>query len=355
MKKRKKSIKGLLRFDKSNMLDLIKSFPGQCESAVSLGNSVSIPDKFKKEYKNVVFLGLGGSAIGAAIIGSYLADKCGIPILVVRDYNLPGFVGSGTLVFANSYSGNTEETLSMYRQAASRNANVISITSGGELERSARGSQGALIVIPSGLPPRAALGYSLVTPLVILSRLGVIDDQKAVLADAVRNLRVIFENTAGPDAEKNSAFEIAEKIQGRFPVIYGAGCMDAVAARWRSQINENAKTLASSHCYPELDHNEIVGWQEPRKVLKQFVAVNLRDRDYIPEIKKRIDITSAIIKKAGFTVMDVHSTGESLLARVLSLIYVGDFVSYYLSLLNKIDPTPVERIAYLKEKLRGMK
>ena len=340
------------KIDQENMLDLLMSFPKQCERAILIGKIVSIPQKYKRNYKNIVFLGLGGSAIGADLIRSFLIDECKYPIHVVRDYTIPKFVDKDSLVFASSYSGNTEETLSMYKNARKRKTNIIIITSGGKLKNLAKRNRNLLVTIPKGFPPRCALGYSFIPALMILSRLKIIKEKTNDIKDSVSNLKRLLRNNVGPDAKHNISKRIASNIYGKFPVIYSATkYMDIVAVRWRSQIAENSKALSSMHTYPEMNHNEIVGWYHPYALLKKFVVITLKDKIDNPRVKKRMDICGSIFKKSKFETIEISSKGKSLLSRMLSLIYIGDFVSFYLSLLYNVDPTPVERIIYLKGQL----
>ncbi len=340
------------KIDRGNMLDLLISFPAQCERAMLIGKMVSIDKRYKRSYKNIVFLGLGGSAIGADIIRSYLVDECDIPIHVIRDYTIPRFLNKDSLVFATSYSGNTEETLSMYKQVKKRRANIIIITSGGKLEKEAKRNRNLLVTIPKGFPPRSALGYSFIPALVIISRLNIIRDKTRDIKNSVSLLKKLSKEMIGPDARINISKKIAAQIWGKFPVIYAAARhVDVAALRWRGQLAENSKALSSMHIYPEMNHNEIVGWSNPYVLLKKFVIITLRDRKDHPRIKKRMDISNSIFKKAKFKIIGIDSKGNSLLSRILSLIYIGDFVSFYLSIMYKTDPTPVKRIAYLKAQL----
>lgn len=340
------------KIDRENMLELLVDFPKQCKRATLIGKMLSIDQRYKREYKNIVFLGLGGSAIGADIIRSYLVDECDIPIYVVRDYAIPRFVDRDSLVFATSYSGNTEETISMYKQAKTRRANIIIITSGGKLEKMAKRNRDLLVTIPGGFPPRSALGYSFIPALIIISRLKIIRDKTRDIKNSISLLKNLSKQMINPNARINISKKIAALIHGKFPVIYAAAKhMDVAAVRWRGQLAENSKALSSMHVYPEMNHNEIVGWSNPYALLKKFVIVTLRDRKDCPRVKKRMDISNSIFKKAKFKIIEINSKGNSLLSRILSLIYIGDFVSFYLSIMYKTDPTPVSRIAYLKAQL----
>ena len=342
------------KYDRAEMLGIIESFPKQCNAALAIGQAFDLPAAYRAKYRNIVCTGLGGSAIGSDIARSYLQGEAKIPLIVNRNYTLPAFVNSETLVIAASYSGNTEETLSAYRDARAKGARIIAITSGGELGSLAEKDGCAVITIPPGLPPRCALGYSFFPLLILLSKLGIVPDKSKEIEQAISGMDALRNNALGHHVpqRKNIAKKIAQGIFGKFPVIYGGqDRIDAVVTRWRGQIAENAKTLASNHVFPEMNHNEIVGWEYPPKVLKSCVVLMLRDADDSRAVSRRMDITGKILKNQGVKVIEVQSQGKGLLARIFSLVYTGDFVSFYLAILNRCDPTPVERIAYLKKEL----
>jgi len=342
------------KYDPSGMSKLLGSFPEQVREAAGIGAGFRLPDGYKREYADIVCAGLGGSAIGADIMRSYAADEAMTPISVVRNYTLPNFVGRDSLVVVSSYSGNTEETISAYKDAKARGARIIAMTSGGRIEEMAKADGNACLIIPPGLPPRCALGYSFFPLLALMSKIGVIADKSADIDETIGVLAGLKSRLLGPavSGKKNTAKKIAAELYGKYPIIYGAqDHVDCVVTRWRGQIEENSKALASSHVFPEMNHNEIVGWENPKALVRKFVAVVLRDRSDHPRIAKRMDISKAIMKTKAAKVIEVWSSGESLLARIFSLVYIGDFVSYYLAILNKCDPTPVKRITYLKNEL----
>ena len=348
------SFKRIEKYDESSMLELIESFPDQCQDAKCIGDEFELPQGFKRSYKNIVCTGLGGSAIGADLVRSYIAEDTQIPVLVNRNYTLPNFVTEDTLVIVSSYSGNTEETLSAYREAVSRGSNIIVTTSGGKLEKAAKEDDLPCLTIPGGFPPRCALGYSFFPLLTILAKIGIIKDQAAFIDDAIHNLRKLKDSKIGYKVMRkdNSAKKIAAEIFGKLPVIYaGQDHIDAVVTRWRGQLAENSKTLSSGHLFPEMNHNEIVGWENPKEVLKECVAIILRDIADHPRISKRMDATRNLLKRDKVKVLEVFSSGRELLARIFSLVYIGDFVSFYLAILNGIDPTPVEKITIIKKEL----
>lgn len=348
------SFKRIEKYDESSMLELIESFPDQCQDARCIGDELELSQGFKRSYKNIVCTGLGGSAIGADLVRSYIAEDIQIPVLVNRNYTLPNFVTEDTLVIVSSYSGNTEETLSAYREAVSRGSNIIVVTSGGKLEKAAKEDDLPYLTIPGGFPPRCALGYSFFPLLTILAKIGIIKDQAAFIDDAIYNLRKLKNSKIGYKVmhKDNPAKIMAAEIFGKFPVIYaGQDHIDAVVTRWRGQLAENSKTLSSGHLFPEMNHNEIVGWENPKEVLKECVVIILRDAADHPRISKRMDATRNLLKRGKVKVLEVSSSGKELLARIFSLVYIGDFVSFYLAILNGIDPTPVEKITMIKREL----
>lgn len=338
------------KLDKQKMLRLICDFYKQAEEAVEIAGR----SKFSREYadaENIVVAGLGGSAIGGDLLFTYLAEELKIPFHVVRDYNIPAFVDEKTLFFAVSYSGNTEETLSAYKEAISRSAKVVGITSGGELKKRCDGDKKSVVVIPGGMPPRTALGYLFFPMLVTLEHLNLVADKSGELSETLELLKELSEKYSSlPD---NPAIALAQKLYGRIPLIYGSKNTSAVALRWRTQINENSKTLAFHHLFPELNHNEIVGWEKLEQITRNFRVVILQDETDHERVKTRMEVTKSIIGDAPAGIDEVESFGESLLARIFSLISLGDFVSFYLAMLNGVDPTPVVRIDTLKKRLAG--
>jgi glucose/mannose-6-phosphate isomerase len=291
-------------------------------------------------------------------VRSYLYYESKIPISVFREYELPAYPDSSTLVFLSSYSGNTEETLSAYQEAKKKGALLICITSGGKLKEYAQKDNVTFIQIPEGLPPRCALGFLSIIPLCILSKLGLIKDVNPAVAGMASELERLKNKTLSPriGQKENVAKYVASKLYNKLAIIYSASIHFGVCAvRLRCQLNENSKCLATSYLFPEMNHNEIVGWRSPKKLFKDFLVLMLRDKDMHKRTALRMDITKDILKKEGVQVLEIWSQGESLLARMFSLIYIGDFISYYLAILYGIDPTPVERVTYLKNQLAKTK
>lgn len=336
--------------DPSGMGEWIENLPKQCEEARQIAQSVALPTF--GEIRQVVILGMGGSAIGGDLVRITLEGEAKVPFIINRDYELPGYVGPNTLVIASSYSGNTEETLAGYLEAKKRGAMLLAITTGGTLTEWAQADGVTVIKIPGGLSPRAALGYSFVPLLITAWRLGLCADKSKEL-DATIQLLKDLRSRYGKEVptENNLAKELARKLYGRIPLIYGsAGYRSVVATRIKGQINENAKNVAFWNVFPELNHNELVGWQEPG-LTRQIQLLVLRDKEESERIRTRIEVTEDIIRERVAEIVDLWAEGDSQLERMFSLIYLGDYISYYLALLNKIDPTPVAVIDRLKGEL----
>lgn len=320
--------------DNSNMLKVIEDFPQQCRTALELPKGMAVSGKIDK----IVVAGMGGSAVGGDLLKAYMHDSK-IPVFVVRDYSIPNFVDENTLFLAISYSGNTEETLSAYEEAAKKKAKIVAITSGGQLAAKAK----KVIKIPNGLQPRAALGYLFFPALGVLANSGIADAK----GKEIEEMLGILSKTGDFKAVGE---RIAKKIHGKTPVVYSSNLFGPVAYRWKTQFNENSKSPAFHHVFAELNHNEIVGYQLMNK--SDWAAIFIRDAQDHERIKLRMDITKEIISQR-VEVEEVFTRGEGLLSRIFSGIYYGDFASYYLALANKVDPTPVNVIENLKKRLNA--
>ncbi len=337
--------------DRADMRRLLRAFPEQLRRAWDLTAQASIEPP---EFDGVAVCGMGGSAIGGDLLRSYLQPKLNKPIQVVRDYELPPFVDGGWLVFAVSYSGNTEETLSCAREALSRGCSLVAVTSGGRLKALAQEHNTPLIEVPGEMPPRTALAF-LFVPLLRTLLLALDDEaRKAAEREWQEALEQTQERAAlydgKPEAE-NPAKRLARALFERIPAIYGGALTEAVARRWKTQINENAKQPAHWDALPELHHNEIVGWEWPSALKGRFVYVLLRDPDEHPRVQKRFHITRELLEERGLPVFEVQGQGEGRLARLLTLVQLGDWASFYLAILNGVDPTPVVLIDEMKRRL----
>ena len=265
---------------------------------------------------------------------------------------MPEFVDGRTLVVISSYSGNTEETIAAHTDAKKRKARVLCISSNGETAQMAKKFKQPFITIPKGYPPRAALGYSFFPMLMAFTKMKLIKPREADLKETILMLKKKSKEY-GALSDRNPAFQLAKQLFMKLPIVYTAAeRFDAVNLRWRGQIAENAKQLAFGHVLPEMNHNELVGWKVLRRMMEEdMVVLFLRDKFDHERVQLRMNITKDIVNQYASKVIEVHSEGKSLLTRMFSLIYLGDWVSYYIAILNGVDPTPVKVIDYLKNEL----
>lgn len=343
------------QLDPADMRSAIRGFSSQIEEAVCIGRAskVRLP---RKGIRAIIVTGLGGSAIGGDILRSYLADECPVPILVNRFYTLPKFVDSSTLVIVSSYSGNTEETISAYKDALRKKASVMCITTGGVVAAMAAKHRHPRISIPAGLPPRAALGYSFFPVLATLAQNGYARNKSRDMKETISLVRNLTKKYDSPDSSSNETLALAEQLNGKLPIIFSsAEKFDSINLRWRGQIEENSKQLAYGNNFPELNHNELVGWKVMKDLMQRMEVVILRDKDDHKRVSARMDITGQLLREYAANVTEIHSQGTSLLARMFSLIHFGDWMSYWLALLNNEDPSPVKAIDFLKNKLAEIK
>ncbi len=301
---------------------------------------------------NIVVAGLGGSAIGGDLLKDWAKTQLSVPIEVSREYNLPAYANKKTLVFITSYSGDTEETLSSFLDALKRKCMIYCISSGGAVLKYAQKHKVPYLQVPGGMPPRAALPYMLLPLLVYLEKAGLVKDVKEELNETFRLLeKISIDNGLEKPTNENFAKGLAQNIGESAPVIYGFGFYRGVAQRFKQQFNENSKSAAKWEYFPELDHNEIVGWEGRGEQCKWFTVILIRDVDEPVEIESRIEVTKQIMERRGLIMIDLEVQGKSPLAKMLSTIVVGDFTSVYLSVLRGEDPTPVKTISTLKNTL----
>jgi glucose/mannose-6-phosphate isomerase len=339
------------RIDPKGMYTWIADFPKQIAEAVRIGTDVKIKLNVKG-VQNIVLTGLGGSAIGGDLLRSYLSGELHVPFTVNRYYSLPEFVGKNTLVIVSSYSGNTEETTSAYKDAVKRKARVLCISTGGVTAKMAKRLKHPWIQVPPGLSPRAALGFSFFPLLVVLGRLGFIKPKGRDIKETIQLLKTKSALYRNPESPENAPLKLAERLKGTLPVIYSAAeHFDTVNIRWRGQIAENAKQLSSGHVLPEMNHNELVGWNVLTEIMKHMHVVFLHDSGTHKRVAIREKLTHQIVSQYAGEVTEVASDGKGLLARLFSLIYFADWVTLYLAILNNVDPEPVAVIDYLKHEL----
>jgi glucose/mannose-6-phosphate isomerase len=339
--------------DPKGMLNCIAELPWQCEDGWSQVQAARMPHDYR-DVDQVLIIGMGGSAIGGDLLRGLLLAECPVPIIVRRDYSLPAFVDRRTLVIACSYSGNTEETLAGFESAVRSGARVVSVTTGGELERRTREQGLPLCLYHYESQPRAALGYLLVFPLGILQHLGLCRDKSADVAEAAAVMRRWQEEIKETvPAAENAAKSLANKLYRRLPVIYGAQHLSAVAQRWKAQFNENAKSWGVFDVLPELNHNSVVGYPSPPDLSRLAHVIMLKSTLNQPRVRLRFDITHELLQKHGLACDTVEARGSSLLAQVLSTIHFGDYVSYYVAMLHEVDPWSIGNIDIVKARLKA--
>ena len=338
--------------DPGGMLERVGELPQQCRAAWALAQALELPPTYGAS-RHVVILGMGGSAIGGALLQGLVAGECRVPVTIVRGYTLPAFVrGPDTLAIACSHSGNTEETLSALGDALEKGARPVVITTGGKAAALAEERGVPLVRYDYQSQPRAALGYSFTLLLGLFCRLGLVRDHSADLDEAVQVMEAWqAEIEPAIPAARNAAKSLAGRLGDQLPVVYGAGFLAAVANRWKTQFNENGKHWAFFDVLPELDHNTVVGLGIPQAVRERVLVLMLRSNLDHPRVRVRWDVTRELLEREGVASETLQARGRSRLAHVLSLIHFGDYASVYLAMRNGVDPTPVETIAFLKRRL----
>lgn len=334
--------------DPKGMLKLTEEFPDQCRKALELSLGLELKPLAQKP--NVVILtGLGGSAAGGDYIKALFDAEGDVPFLVNRDYHLPHFVNSTSVVICSSYSGNTEETLSAYEDAKAAGAQIICVTSGGKLKANADRDGYPVYVVPGGQPPRTALGFMLIPGIVAVEALGLLPkhDHKAAFD--------LLEKCASEwtvDGSDSTAKELATRLYGKVGIMYGLGGWQFIVAnRWKGQINENAKNHIFINVYPELNHNEILGWiRAGEQGIANYVGILLKDGTESAKMNKRAEVTEGLVKDL-CTFTHVTAVGANLYEKLLALTFYGDFVSLYLAALNQVDPENIDSINVLKTAL----
>jgi len=339
------------QFDSSGMLNHLHGFPEQCRKAWGKVLKFDLPREYT-EISNVVILGMGGSAIGGDIARRLALAESKLPVWVHRDYGLPPFVDGSTLVIASSYSGNTEETLSAFTESLKTQAKKLVITSGGKLKQLAENKGIPAFVVDYRAPPRAAFPHNFVPLVGIFQKLGLLGDKSADLQEALdvlNKLSADFSETR--PLAFNPAKQLAAKLWGHVVGIYGAEMLSEVAQRWKAQFNENGKTWAFFESFPELNHNAVIGYEFPAEAKERIFVLLLHSPSLRPRSLLRYEATAKLLSRAGIAHEFVEARGESALAQVMSLVLVGDYCSFYLAMLNEVDPTSIDAIDFIKQYL----
>jgi glucose/mannose-6-phosphate isomerase len=325
--------------------------PEQVAVAAGAGRGLDgLPDH---EYvEHVVVLGMGGSGIAGDIMVAVAGPFLSVPVVVVKSYDLPDFVGHGSLVFALSFSGDTEEIVEAAEEAVNAGARLVVVTSGGELARRAGEWKAPVVAVPGGIPqPRAALGAMAIPPLIVLEEIGLFPGAGRWVELAVDQL---VRRRDALVRRGSVAEDLARRIGRTIPIVHGAEALGAAAVlRWKNQVNENAKSPAFSAVYPELCHNDIAGWGQHGDVTRQIMTlVNLRHDAEHPQVVRRFDLVADLLREVVADIVEVRAEGEGDLAQLLDLVMVGDFVSLHLAAREGIDPGPVPVLQELKDRLR---
>ena len=335
-------VKLVEEIDREGMQSILLSFPQQLRLPPISPDMENLPRP-----RQMVVVGVGGSAIGGDIFRTYMARLSPCPVHVIRGYCLPLWVDPKTLVVAVSCSGRTQETLAMFQEARKRKTPIVAVTRGGDLEKAALEAKIPVAKLQGTSPPRTTLGNTLSILIALAQSLDLIpqedplEEAQTLLSDMAREFH--------PSRGGGRAFEMAEKLKGAIPLIYAGGpSLEAVATRWKGQFNENSKVPAFTNTFPELGHNEIVGWEGD---MNPFHVVLLRDKEETDLQSKTISATLDLMRNRCRGVEEVRSRGENLLTRLLSLVYMGDWVSYYLAIIRGVDPTPIPLIEELKRRL----
>jgi len=334
--------------DRSSQLADVTGLPEQLRDALWRVESAGIAGVDAPG--GLIVAGMGGSAVGGLLARAALGDRASRPIVVARGYELPPWATPDTMVLCCSYSGDTEETLACYEAASALGAPRVVATIGGRLAEAARADGIPVIPFPAGFQPRAAVAYVTVAALEVAAACGAAQSVRAEVDVAADHAERLVEEWGPGGAGDSLAKELARGLHGTVAQVAGAGPTAAVAYRWKTQINENAKIPAFWHELPELDHNEVVGWGSAEE-LGRFSAVFLSDCDQHPRTRQRIELTRSLVEPHAAAAFTVESRGETPTERVLSLVLLGDLVSVYLAVLRGVDPTPVEVIERLKADL----
>ena len=335
------------KYDQSNQFKVLKESFKQVEYAWNL--DVDFKSINTSKIKNIIVTGLGGSAIGGDLMSNFSRNDLRFPYAVNRNYELPGYANEETLVIASSYSGNTEETISALNNAVQNKCQVVCITTGGKIEEIAKHQELPIAKLLPGFQPRYALWINFFTLLKIFHTLKLVSDQTEIVKQIIDHLKTKGEEYS---KENNEALQLAEKLVGFIPLVYAVtDYTSVVAARMKGQFNENSKLHAFYSSYPELDHNEIMGWESFGAQKMNLKLINILDKEYHSQVSKRFQITSEIIEKSGCEIINLESKENDFRLRLIDLIYLGDWATYYLAVLRGFDPTSIGNINYLKEHL----
>ena len=333
------------KYDTQNQFKVLTETYKQASDAWN--NKINLSKLKKDKFSSIVFCGLGGSAISGDLLCDYLSGELEIPFLVTRGYNLPKFVNENTLVIISSYSGNTEETISCFEQALKKNSKIVVITSGGKIGAIAEANSIPIINIQGGFQPRYALGLSFFSLLKIMQELGIASEE-----NIVKKIIDLWQRRGEEySSDQNQAFQIAGEIIGFIPVIYSAEFLASTGYRLKCQLNENSKLHAFNHTLPEMNHNEIIGWESYKEKQFHTKVIYLFDKEFHPQNKKRFDILKEMLTEQKVDVLTLSSKEENKKVRIMDLIFLVDWISFYVSVLRGFDPSEIDFIHRMKQRL----
>ena len=336
--------------DATKQLEDILGMPEQLRDALWRAESANL--EAHESPGGLIVAGMGGSGIGGGLARAVLGDRASRAIVLARGYALPPWATPDTTVLCVSYSGNTEEVLALYDAAGALGARRIVSTTGGSLAEVARADGIPVVPLPGGFQPRAAVAYSIVVALEVAAVCGAGERLHAEIDVAAAHAEHLVAEW-GPDGAHDCLPKtLARGIAGTVPLLAGSGLTAPIAYRWKTQINENSKVPAFANELPELDHNEIAGWEGCEDV-GPFSAVFLDDSDLHPRIRQRIELTRGWISSRGVGTYRVESIGQTRTERLVSLVLLGDLVSLYLAVLRGVDPGSIDAIEQLKDALAG--
>jgi len=350
--------------DKSDMLGHCVRTPTYCRDAIQRAEQIEIPRKVKisekasisyKKPNNILIAGMGGSAVGGEILHDWLRDELPIPIEVCKDYFLPAYADENTLAFVISYSGETEETLNAFMDALRRKCMIVAVTSGRTLLSFCERLRLPYVTIPSGVPPRAAIPYLFFSLPIIMEKTGILLAVEKEIEETIQVLENLGrENSPQTLIGRNPAKKLALELVETVPTIYGFRQYESIARRWKTQFNENSKIPSRYEVFPELNHNEVVGWEASEPLTKGFSVMLIRDHDEPPEIRHRIEATKRLAMAKAGKILEVYASGTGKLAKMFSVLHLGNFVSVYLAILQGVDPTPVKTINAIKKEMEKL-
>jgi glucose/mannose-6-phosphate isomerase len=347
---KEKTMNPYKQYDSGDMFNVLKNYYKQVESIVEKKLEI---DKTKfSRIEKIIVTGLGGSAISGDVAFTLFQDQLSIPFVVNRNYNLPKFADEKTLVIACSYSGNTEETLSSFDEALAKKCEVVTISSGGKLKEKALANNLLHLEVEGGYQPRCAIGLMLTTLIKFLEVSGFIFFENGFYENVIKLLK---EKSESYSAENGSPYEFATKLIGKFPVIHSTELLQSVSVRFRTQLAENSKVLSYSGIIPELNHNEIIAWEKFDEKFFPAILIQMIDENDHPRNKLRFDITKEILSEVKVEILRLQSDQPKFYLRVFDLIYFVDWVSFFLAVLRKVDPTPIKNINALKDALSKIK